>query len=238
MQIVAIGGGELKDRETLKIDRFIVELTGKRSPKALFIPTASGDDEKYYSTFDRIYGTLLGCRTDYLRLLSCIKDRKQAEDKILSAHLVYVGGGNTLRMMRLWRRLGIDQMLINAGKQGTVLAGLSAGAICWYEWGHSDSGSFAGKCNWSFIRVRGLGMCRGIFCPHLDVEHRTKSFSQMIEHYGILGVACDNNAAVWYNSGEMVAKTSRPRATVSIFQRIGSKVRIKKYRNGETIHNE
>ena len=235
MQIVAIGGGELKDRETLQIDKFIIELTGKHSPKALFIPTASGDDAKYCSTFDRIYGALLGCRTDHLRLLSCVKDRKQAEDKILRAHLVYVGGGNTLRMMRLWRKLGIDRILKTAGKQGTVLAGLSAGAICWYEWGHSDSRSFAGKNNWSFIRVRGLGICRGMFCPHLDVEHRRKPFSQMIEHYGILGIGCDNNAAIWYNSGEMVAKTSRSQATVSVFQRVNGKVRIEKYRNGETV---
>ena len=237
MQIVAIGGGEIGDRETLRIDKFIVELAGKRTPKALFVPTASGDAAGYCSTFDRIYGTLLGCRTDHLRLLHHADDRKRAEDKILWADLIYVGGGNTLRMMKLWRRLGVDRSLILAGKQGSVLAGVSAGAICWYEWGHSDSRSFAGKDAWSFVRVRGVGICEGMFCPHLDAERRSRPFSQMIERHGTLGIACDNNAAIWYDNDKAVAKTSHPKATVSTFQQIAGKMVIKKYGDGERVED-
>ena len=170
MQIVAIGGGHLKKRETLPIDRFVVELTGRRRPRAVFIPTASGDAEEYCHVFDRIYGERLGCRTDWLRLLASPEDRETAEEKIEAADLVYVGGGNTLRMMKLWRRLGVDRMLESAGNRGTVLAGLSAGAICWHDYGHSDSRSFSGKSSWSYIRVRGLGFRPVIFCPHLDAE--------------------------------------------------------------------
>lgn len=235
MQIVAIGGGELKDRETLRIDRFIVELTGKRKPKALFIPTASGDAEGYCNTFDRIYGELLGCRTDHLQLISCAEDRSQAEDKILGSDLIYVGGGNTMRMMKQWRRCGVDYMLMTAGKQGAVLAGLSAGAICWHDFGHSDSRSFAEKNSWSFIRVRGLGLCKGIFCPHLDAERRKKPFAQMILRYGGVGIACDNNAAVWYNNSKAIAKASKRKAAVHVFRRMGSKIMIEKYEDGEEV---
>ena len=145
MDIIAIGGGSLKKKETFAIDKYIVKLTGKRSPRALFIPTASIDPEDYCEVFDHIYGDLLRCRTDHLLLYRKPSDRAAAARKIKTADLIYVGGGNTLRMMKLWRRLGIDKLLINAWQQGTVLAGLSAGAICWHEWGHSDSRAYSGQ---------------------------------------------------------------------------------------------
>ncbi len=70
-KIVAIGGGELKSLETLRIDKEIIRLSGKKHPKALFVPTASGDSEAYWKTFQRVYGKRLGCKTDVLYLLKC-----------------------------------------------------------------------------------------------------------------------------------------------------------------------
>jgi dipeptidase E len=170
-----------------------------------------------------------------LRLLSSIEDRKHAEEKILESDLVYVGGGNTLRMMKLWRRLGVYRILESAGNQGTVLSGLSSGAICWHDFGFSDSRAFSGRSEWSFIRVRGLGYHRGIFCPHLDAEKRKKPFSQMIQRYGSVGIACDNNAAIWYSNEKAFAKATNRKAGVHIFQRESREVRVARYNEGERI---
>ena len=235
MNIISIGGGSLRKQQTLSIDRYIVKLAGKKHPRALFIPTASSDDEKYCTAFDRVYGKLLGCKTDHLLLSRRREDRAAAARKIESADLIYVGGGNTLRMMKMWRRLGIDKLLIKAGRRGTVLAGLSAGAICWYEWGHSDSLAYTGKKNWSYIKVRSLGLCKGLYCPHLDSEKRHPSFKKMVIRERMTGIACDNFAAVHNSDTGAVCVTARSRARVHVYAYANGHVTISKFKNGENI---
>jgi dipeptidase E len=235
MNIIAIGGGSLKKKQTLPIDRFIVKLTGKKFPRVLFIPTASNDEEEYCEAFNRVYGGLLGCRTDHLLLYRSLRDRYAAAKKIGSADLIYVGGGNTLRMMKMWRRLGIDTMLSKAGQQGTVLAGVSAGAICWHEWGHSDSRSYSGRKHWSYIKVRGLGLRPGLYCPHLDSEKRHASFKGMVSRDRMIGIACDNFAAVHYDDAGATCVTARKKARVHIYTLSNGRVTSQSYRNGEKI---
>jgi len=235
MNIIAIGGGSLKKKQTLEIDEFIVELAGKKHPRALFIPTASNDPRNYCDAFNRIYGDVLGCRTDNLLLYRKPEDRAAAARKIRSADLIYVGGGNTLRMMRMWRELGVDKLLVKAGQQGTVLAGLSAGAICWHAWGHSDSRAYSGKKNWSYIKVRALGMQPGLYGPHLDSEKRHASFKKMIERDKMTGIACDNFAAIHYNDSGATCITSRRNARVHIYIRANGRITIKSFKNGEKI---
>jgi dipeptidase E len=235
MNIIAIGGGSLKKKQTLPIDRAIVKLTGRKSPRALFIPTASEDEKEYCEAFDRIYGNLLGCRTDHLLLYRRPEDRAAAARKIEAADLIYVGGGNTLRMMKIWRRFGIDRLLINAARYGTVLAGLSAGAICWHEWGHSDSRAYSGRKNWSYIKVRGLGLRPGLYCPHLDSEKRHISFRKMVARDGMTGIACDNFAAVHYNEAGATCITAARKARVHIYINANEGVTVRSYGNGETI---
>ena len=235
MNIIAIGGGSLKKKQTLPIDRSVVKLTNKRSPRALFIPTASNDDKGYCEAFDHVYGDLLGCRTDHLLLYGRPKDRASASKKIGSADLIYVGGGNTLRMMKLWRRLGIDNMLIKAGHRGTVLAGLSAGAICWHAWGHSDSRAYSGKKNWSYIKVRSLGLLRGLYCPHLDSEKRHASFKAMVAKDRMVGIACDNFAAIHYDDSGAFCRAARRKARVHIYTSVNGRVTVRSYQNGDKI---
>lgn len=235
MNIIAIGGGSLKKKQTLPIDKEIVQLTGKKRPQAIFIPTASGDQRDYCEVFDRLYGELLGCKTDHLLLYRRPEDRTFADRKIRSADLIYVGGGNTLRMMRLWRRLGIDKMIVKAGRQGTVLAGVSAGAICWHEWGHSDSRSYSGKKNWSYIKVRSLGLRRGLYCPHLDSEKRYSSMTAMVAKEKMLGIACDDFAAIHYDESGATCITSKRKARVHIYRYLNGHVMIRHYKNGEKI---
>jgi len=158
MKIIAIGGGEIRKDETLVLDRHIVELTGKRCPTVLFLPTASGDSEDYVAAFADLYGRRLGCKVTVLRLIAGTPSQSEIREKIHSASLIYAGGGNTLRMMKRWRSLGVDNELSKAAVRGAVLAGLSAGAMCWFKYGHSDSRSFSGQKQWQYIRVRGLGL--------------------------------------------------------------------------------
>jgi dipeptidase E len=236
MNIVAIGGGEIRDRETLPIDEFIVNLAGKESPKVLFVPTASGDDQGYCNTFDEIYGKELGCGTEHLFLLNRHKDRNQIQEMILSTDIIYVGAGNTLRMMKLWRKLGVDRYMEEAGRQGVILTGLSAGAICWHQWGHSDSKSFSGASEWSYIRVKGLGFLPGIFCPHLDREQRHRSFSEMIQKHGGIGIACDNNAGIWYRENKRpVVKCSKKSATVCLYKSEDKEVAVETFHCDEEL---
>lgn len=157
--IVAIGGGEIRTRGTAPIDREIIRLSNKKNPKLLFIPTASSDSESYWKHVQEHFGTFLKCKTDVLFLIKERPAKAQIRKKILSADVIYVGGGNTLQMMRLWRRLGVDRLLISAYENGTVLSGISAGSICWFDSGHSDSMSFYNPQKWKYINVRGLAAC-------------------------------------------------------------------------------
>jgi dipeptidase E len=203
--IVAIGGGEIRTRGTAPIDREIIRLSNKKNPKLLFIPTASSDSERYWIHVQEYFGKFLKCKTDVLFLIKEQPSRQQIQRKILSADIVYVGGGNTLLMMRLWRRLGVDKLLRSAYARGTVLSGISAGAICWFGSGHSDSMSFYHTQKWKYINVKGLGFINGIHCPHYNSMTRgiprRKHFRDMIRRTGGIGIAIENNCAIEFVDG-------------------------------------
>jgi dipeptidase E len=198
--IVAIGGGEIRTRGTAAIDREIIRLSNKVRPNILFVPTASSDSERYWKRFREYFGGFLKCRTDVLFLIRELPTREEIKRKIFSADIVYVGGGNTLNMMRVWRRLGVDQILKEAYRKGTVLAGISAGAICWFDSGHSDSMSFYDPQHWKYINVRGLGLISGINCPHYNSMTRgvprRRDFRELIRKIGGIGIAIENNCAI------------------------------------------
>jgi dipeptidase E len=166
--IVAIGGGEIRTKGTAPIDQELIRLAKKKHPMLLFIPTASSDSDRYWKHIQEYFGEFLKCRTDVLFLIKEQPSREQIRRKISSADIIYVGGGNTLLMMRIWRRLGVDHLLKGAYENGTVLAGISAGSICWVDSGHSDSMSFYNPRKWKYINVRGLGLLKGIHCPHYN----------------------------------------------------------------------
>jgi dipeptidase E len=197
--IVAIGGGEIRTRGTVVIDREILRLSKKRHPRVLFIPTASSDSQRYWKRFQEYFGIFLRCKTDVL-FLSREASKERVREKIFSTDVIYVGGGNTLHMMRIWRRRGVDRLLLSAYKRGTVLSGISAGAICWFESGHSDSMSFYNPRKWEYINVKGLGLIKGIHCPHYNGRTRgvarRRDFRTLIERTAGFGIAIENNCAI------------------------------------------
>jgi dipeptidase E len=200
MKIVAIGGGEIGRPgfpiETTKIDKEIIRLTGKSKPKLLFIPTASSDSEGYTTVVEQHFGTNLGCKVDRLFLLKQKLSRKEIENKILNADMIYVGGGNTLKMMNVWRKYGVDKLLVNAAEKGVVLSGVSAGAICWFRSGSSDSRRFTNP-KADLIKVTGLNLVHALFCPHYDSEKdRKQDLKRLMKKTSGIAIAIDNCCAI------------------------------------------
>jgi len=194
-KIIAIGGGRMP--RTLEIDREIVRLAGKNSPACLFIPTASMDDAGYCARVERQYSGMLDCR---FRTLLLYRDRPPAYEikrKILNSDIIYVGGGNTLRMMKLWRKLGINRYLDQARRKGAVLCGSSAGALCWFREGNSDSRRYSDNSDMTLIKVKGLNFIDALVCPHYDVEkNRQPGLKTMMKNTRGVAIALDNCAAI------------------------------------------
>jgi dipeptidase E len=160
--IVAIGGGGfLFDEPDLLQERYLVSLCDKPEPRVLYLGTANGDSERAQLKFIKAF-TKLGCRADTLGFYLYDMHRDYAA-AVREADLIYVGGGNTPAMLAVWREFAFDAALRAAYDNGTVLAGISAGANCWFERYVTDSVPGGGVRN-------GLGWLRGTFCPHLDGE--------------------------------------------------------------------
>ena len=196
-KIVAIGGGEIKDRETESIDRLILKLTGKENPKILFIPTASSDAEGYWKTFESYFSSL-GATPSVLKLAINPPSKEEIKTMILSSDAVYVGGGNTLKMLDIWRSTGTDQVLREAYEKGVVMSGLSAGAICWFEFGSSDSSKFNNPEDKQLILLPALGLVPGLFSPHHVREPlRNEQLPTILKDSGLKSAfAVDDRAAL------------------------------------------
>jgi len=200
MMIVAIGGGEIAKGETIKIDQYIVSCAKKDNPQLLFIPTASMDAPGYIETVKSVYGNL-GCSVTALCLHTKTYTDAEIKSLILDADIIYVGGGNTLKMMQTWKYYQVDKYLVETYKAGKVLAGLSAGAICWFKKGHSDSLFFDNVNQAEFIFVEGLNLIPYVVCPHYDEEER-KNFDEMINAEDLDGFALETSTALVYENNE------------------------------------
>lgn len=193
--LVLIGGGEIANGETLEIDRYIVESCKKERPHHLFIPTASREPEGYIATVQKVYESL-GCRCDSLCILDTGITHDEIEQKIDQADIIYVGGGNTKFMLREWAKAGVDKLLRAALQTDKVISGLSAGSICWFEYGISDSESFENDADWSYSYVDGLGALRGCLCPHFDDREKEDRFRRFLASNRKSFLAIENNCAV------------------------------------------
>jgi dipeptidase E len=195
-RIIAIGGGEISELETLPIDRYIVQQIDKKKPIALFIPTASVEPSGYIDSFNKVYGEILGCKTYTLYLLNRDPSEKEIQEKILSADIIYVGGGDTRKMLSEWKRNKVDEYLKIAFEKGSILTGLSAGSICWFSFGHSE----ISENPLAFIRLEALGFINAIHCPHYNEEERTQDFDQMMKTSDMTGIAIDDLCAIDFHN--------------------------------------
>ena len=165
--IVAIGGGGFgRSLGSLKIEKYIISLISKKRPKICFIPTASGDSSLYKLNFYRAFSKL-DCITSHIDFFS---RTEKLEEKVLTQDIIYVGGGNTKSMLAVWKEWNLHKILRNAYEEGIVMSGVSAGAICWFEKGITDS--FSKELN----IIDCLGIVEGIACPHFDEEKEREPY--------------------------------------------------------------
>ena len=199
-KIVAIGGGEIGRPgypvETTEIDKEIIRLAGKKNPRLLFIPTASADSQSYYEIVKQHFGKDLGCKTDVLYLINKDLSKKEIKKKVFGSDIIYVGGGDTLKMMKIWRKTGTDKILEQAYAKGIVLSGVSAGSISWFRWGNSDSRKSVDS-NADFIKVSGLGFIKALNCPHYDFDKERKpGVKKMMKKTAGVAIAIENCCAI------------------------------------------
>lgn len=171
----------------------ILSRTGKKQPKVLYIPTAKDDREDYIAFF-RNYYLGLGCsEVDVLRLLKNPPPKKEIASKIFSADAIYVNGGNTHRMLTTWKRLGVDELLKQAHRQGVVMSGHSAGTVCWFAYACSDS--FYKKRP---FKLTGMGVINAVLCPHYDSETvRQPALKKIMKRTPrLVAIALDDDAAI------------------------------------------
>jgi dipeptidase E len=197
-KIVAIGGGSVgfgaAKPEVTSLSREIIKLSGKIRPRLLFLPTASGDDKAYIRAVEAHFRKL-GCWVETLTLWKAPPRFAEIQKRLFAADIIYVGGGNTLKMIGLWKRLGVDRLLIKAQTRGKVLCGTSAGAICWFTIGNSDSRKYKNP-KAKLIRVSGLGLLEAMACPHYNVEKdRRPELKRMTKAFKGMAIALDNCAA-------------------------------------------
>ena len=199
-RIVAIAGGNLDS--THKINQYIVAMAGKEKANLLFIGTASHDAEGYISAVHSEFGCL-GCVVKELSLTSDKYTDDEVDELLDQADIIYVGGGDTAFMISVWREYGLDSKLKKVYlTDRAVLSGISAGAMCWFNCGHSDSSVFWKDGNIGYGWINGLlDIHSYAFCPHYG--ERKESFDEMIKEKPYPGMALDENVAFVDENGSV-----------------------------------
>lgn len=206
-QIIAMGGAALTpELDNLLLIEYFLRQTGRRKPKVCFIGTAHGDAEagrlRFYAGMSQF-----SCTPTHLPLFT--RTPRDLASLVLEQDAIFVGGGNTRSMLAVWRDWGLDAHLRTAWQRGVVLGGWSAGSICWFEQGITDS--IAGP----LTTLDGLGFLPGSNCPHYDSEPlRRPTYRRLVAGGRIAeGYAADDGVALHFINGRLVrAVSNRPRA--------------------------
>ena len=206
--LICIGGGELKDRTTLKIDEYIAAKAkaraGERRANALFLPTASHDFMPYYNTFHKVYTGLFDIKTDVALCVYREPDLARIQDKFEKADMIYVGGGDTVFMMNRWKETGLLPLIRDAYNRGVILCGLSAGAICWFSDIYTDSAA-CGEGE-KYAMYKGLGWIKGKISPHYAA--RMVDFDKILCYNNGSAYGLEDNSALVLINGEALGAIS------------------------------
>ena len=207
--IVAIGGGEIKAKTTLAIDEYIAALAkqraGDRRANALFVGTASHDYMPYFNSFRKIYTSVFDIKADVAMTVFKQTEPARLEEKFLKADMIYVGGGDTRFMIEHWKTSGIDNLIRDAYQRGVIIAGLSAGAICWFEEMYTDSEIVSGQ-GFDYKLMPAMGWLKGLACPHYN--ERVADFDAVLKNRGGTAVCIENDCAIVYQNEAMVKTVS------------------------------
>lgn len=207
------------------LDDFILSLAPKKPAKICFIPTASADSAFYLVKFYRAF-TGRAIPTDLTIFESASLPRQPAYTSELARFvaqqdIIYVGGGNTANLLSIWRVHGLDRILYQAWRKGVILCGVSAGMICWFRDGLTDS--YGGLARLG----DGLGFIDASACPHYDGEKERRPAYQKAVKQGLLGgYAADDGAALYFRGAKLAeVVTSRKGASAYRVELVGGRVR-------------
>lgn len=206
--IFAYGGGTT--RETIK---YVATLTNKPNPRICYIPTASADNSGGIANWYAMCEDL-PLRPYVLRtFINASPTQQSFEELIMSMDAIIVGGGNTLNMIAIWKAQGIDTVLRKAYNQGIILAGGSAGSLCWFTGGYSDSRPK------QLSIVDGLSFLNFSHCPHYHSEPTRKPLylKAILDHKMGNGYACDDRAGLLFVNGKMSKSVSFDKAHNNYF---------------------
>ena len=211
--IIAIGGGMLMpdDRVPVHLD-YALRVAGSREPRLCMLNTAAGDDPRWaLAMYDRFAGH--PARVRHLSLFP-MPNVSDPEDLLLSQDVIFVGGGSVANMVAVWRVHGLDVIMRKAWQAGIVLTGSSAGGICWFEGGTTDSFGLALRAF-----TDGLGLLPGSYCPHYNSEPGRRPLYHRLVADGTLpgGLACDDGAAAHF-ADDTLAELIADRPTGGVYR--------------------
>ncbi len=196
-QIIAMSGGGFSKKIPAYIDEYIIKQVQKVSKiKICFIPTASNDAVGYIDKFHEAFSSY-----ETTHILQSEMTLKETKDRILKQDIIYVGGGNTQFMLNKWRKYGFDELIRLAYQNGTLLTGISAGAMCWFERCFSENESN------EYEEFEGLGILKGTLCPHYDDEIRKSAFDQWIlDQENLTAYALYDSETLHFRDERLIAK--------------------------------
>ena len=206
--LICIGGGELKTKETLKIDGYIAEKAKARAAGrrayGLFIPTASHDSMPYFNSFRKTYTSVYDIKADVALTVYGEMSLEKIREKFEKADFLYVGGGDTLFMLEHWKKTGLLPLVRDAYERGVIVCGLSAGAICWFETMYTDSAQ--PQTGEEYALYPGLNWIKGTISPHYN--QRVLDFDQKISYNNQDAIGLEDNSAIEIVNGTVVRSLS------------------------------
>ncbi len=201
--------------------RYMAQLTGKERPRLCYLPTASADSPSGIIRWYQNCAELDVVPFVQESFISSYRMKSSFADVLLSMDGIVASGGNTLNQQAIWKAQGIDDVLREAWDRGIVLGGASAGSLCWFEEGSTDSRPQ------QLSKVECLGLLRGSHAPHYDAEpQRRPSYHQLILSGEMKpGYACDNDAGVYFEDNEVRrVVATRPDARVYFVRSVGGRI--------------
>lgn len=179
--------------------RYMAHLTGKPRPRICFLPTAVADNDSVIVGFFQLCAPLNVEPFVQKMFIESLSQTLGWDEVLLSADAILASGGNTLNQQAIWRAQGVDEVLREAWNRGIVLGGASAGSLCWFEEGTTDSRPK------QLSIVKGLGFLKGSHSPHYDAEVGRRPLYQRLIASGELkpGYACDNDAGIYFENDDV-----------------------------------
>ena len=219
-KIIALGGGGFTHQLDESLDQFVINQSKNINNKIGFLATASNDDKKkinlFYKRFENIESEL-----SHFNLTSALDG---FSEWIINKDIIYIGGGNTVFMLNIWKKNKLESIFKNAYEKGIILSGVSAGAVCWFDWILSDS---AGP---GFNPLRGINLISGSCTPHSSNFERINQFESDIKINKLpQGIAIDDGVAVVFVDGKPTEVYSSRKNHAAYFLDKNKKINLKEY---------